>query len=279
MKTTLAKTLGILSVMLAWPCFNQPWCLAATAPAATSASPTEPVAPPKPPKPPEPPPSVPDNVNPFADEKTLPTPLKFPGALRPRIDVDVHPEDFDGMRIMFMDFKGPDFDWQFQPLADFTPAPASVAESAAFIYQPKPTVRLSWSLYAPKELLPDFTPAAMVQYLAALRAPAPKDFVLLTPFPKDAIYINPDNIRGFPAQSVKYAIVGLKDVIVFHDWFLDLNHEYLLVVSLSAPQEMMDKMEAELYRFFVRSRVIKGLGVKEEKPAPAQPAGTNTAGG
>ncbi len=224
-------------------------CALAATPATTAALP---VAARKPVEPPAPPPSVPDNVNPFADENNLPQPLKWPGAARPRIDVDVHPIQFDGLTILQMYFKGPDFEWQFDPLGEFAPTPAGSTESAAFLYQPNPVARLTFALYARGELLPEFTPAGLTQYLAAIRATAPKNFVLMTPFPKEAKFIEPDGLCGFQAQSVEYAIVTQTDVTVHYDTFLDLNHQYLLLVSLVGPQSLVEKLRPTLAEVFRR---------------------------
>ncbi len=233
------------------------------------------------PKPPEPPPSVPDKVNPFADDKNPPVPLQFPGAARPRLSVDVHSINFDGMDMMEMYVKGPDFNWQLDPLADFVPAPTNFVESTAFVYQPNPGTRLSWSLYGFTELLPSFTADAVEQYLAAVRATDPKNFILLTPIPKDAKFIQPDAICGFQAQSVEYAIVSPTSVIVYQDWFLDLHDEYILLVSLSGPQALVDKLTPTIHYFLARSRIIDGLGVKAEdtSPKPAPPASTTPSDG
>jgi hypothetical protein len=220
----------------------------------------------KPPEPPAPPPSVPDEVNPFADEHNLTQPLKWPSAARPRIDVDVHPIQFDGLTILQMYFKGPDFEWQFDPLGEFAVTPAGAAESLAFLYQPNPVARLTFTLYAKGELLSEFTPASLVQYLAAIRIVAPKSFVLLTPIAKDATFLQPDSLAGFQAQTVDYAIVTPTEVTLHHDMFLDLNHEYILIASLTGPPALVDKLKSTLHYFLARSRVMKGLGVKEDKP-------------
>jgi len=227
-----------------------------------------------PPKPPEPPASVPDAVNPFADGKVLPLPLKFPGAARPRLDVDVHQVQYDGMAILELFLMGPDFEWQFEPLPEFTPAPVAFTESLAFIYQTNSSARLAFALFGPNELLPDFTPNSLAQYLAVFRAVEPKDFVLLTPFPANAQLINSDSICGFQAQSVDYAIVSATDVTYHHDWFIDLNHQYMLLVSLTGPRALVQELTSRVHYFLARSRVMKGLGVKEVKEAPAKPAGT-----
>lgn len=243
----------------------------------SSALPVVAAARPKPPEPPVPPPSVPDEVNPFADEANLPQPLKWPSAARPRIDVSVKPIQFDGLTILQMTFNGPDFVWQFDPLADFGLTPAGAAESAAFLYQPNPVAHLTFTLYAKGELLPDFTPASLAQYLAAIRANAPRNFVLMTPFPKDAKFIQPDGLCGFQAQTVDYAICTQTDVTVHHDVFLDLNHQYILVASLTGPQALVEKLSGTLHYFLTRSRVLKGLGVKEEKPGMGGDSGDSAA--
>ncbi len=227
-----------------------------------------------PPAPPEPPPSVPADVNPFAEGKILPVPLKWPGAARPRLDVDVHQVSYDGMELMELFVTGPDFEWQFEPLPEFLPAPVGFTESMAFTYQTNSSARLAWSLYGETELLPDFTPNSLAQYLAAIRAVEPKDFVLLTPFSKNAQLINSDSICGFQAQAVDYAIVSATDVTFHHDWFIDLNHQYILLVTLSGPRALVQELTPRVHYFLARSRVLKGLGVKEEKPATAKPAGT-----
>lgn len=247
----------------------------AASPASPAASATTAAAP-KPPEPPAIPPSVPDEVNPFAKDDSQPEPLKWPSASRPGITVDVHPTQFDGLTIMEMIWKGPDFEWQFDPLSDFVPAPAGSSESLAFAYETKPEVRLSIALYRRGELLPQFNADAMVAYLAAIRAKSPKNFVLLTPIPHEAQFIQPDGLCGFQAQAVDYAIVTQSEVIIHHDLFLDLHNQYVLLAGLSGPQAMVDRLKPTIRLLFARSRLLNGLGVKEEAPRPAATGSSNT---
>lgn len=264
----------LCSICLVWPLA----LLAATpaAPASASAS-APPAAKPAPPLPPPTP--VPAEVDPFADDANLPPPLKWPSAARPRLDMSVHNIMFDGMQLTVMTVKGPDFEWQFNPLHDFIPALVSNDESLAFTYVTNPGVRLSLALFADGELLPDFTPASLAQYLACFRSPAPKNFILLTPFPKDATGIQAQAIGGFHGQVVDYAIVTETGIEMHHDFFVDLNHEYLLLVRLSGPQGLVERLAPVSQAFINNSRIMKGLGVKEEKPAPAKPASTTNADG
>lgn len=227
---------------------------------------------------PEPPPaSVPDAVNPFADPDNQPQPLKWPSGARPALSIDVHPIQFDGLELTVMIMKGPDFEWQFNPLSNFVPAPTNSAESLAFIYEPRPVARVSFALFGREELLPDFTPASLVQYLASVRGSNAKNFILLTAFPKDAEAIQADGLCGFKSESVDYAIVNNGEVTYHHDWLIDLHNEHQLLVSLTAPKALMEQLKPQVNAFLNNSRVLKGLGVKEtSKPAGMQANPPNT---
>jgi hypothetical protein len=216
--------------------------------------------------------SVPDNVNPFAGQ-TKPAPLKLPAPIP--LSIDIKPATFDGLATLQMFVNGPDFNWMFDPLDDWILAPVGVGESAALIYKLKPEIRLSLTLY-PAELMPDLTPAQITQYLAAVREPNPDDFVLLSPIPPGAGNLEITYFSSFRGQGVAYAIVGA-NVLIHHQWFVDLNHEYVLVVDLACPQALLDRLDPQVRFTLGRSRVLKGLGVDETKtPALAPPADSGT---
>lgn len=226
------------------------------------------VAAPAPPPPEVPPPSVPDNVNPFADENNLPKPLKLPAGIPLRLNVDVHPENFDGLTVMQMVFNGPNFEWVFDPLSDWTLAPTSSAESVAFIYEANPKARLALTLYAAKDFIPEITTPYIIQYLAAVRDSAPQSFVLLTPIAKGTTNIGSTYFANFGGQGVAYAMTS-PAVSIHHLWFVDLNHEYLLLIDLMAPSTLIDKLDAQVRFTLGRSKVRKGLGSNQPPAAPA----------
>lgn len=242
---------------------------ASTAPAQTAA--------PARPAPEVPPASVADAVNPFADDKNLPTPIKWPTSGRPRINVDIHPELFDGLTVLVTDMNGPDFAWQFESLDDWMLTPPGYGESAAFVFRPQPKVRLSFVLFGPGELLPSFSADGITHYLAAIRAVEPKQFVLLTPISNNTKLLSPESFAGFQAQSVDYAIVST-DIVMHHEWFLDLNGQYVLQVALAGPSALVDKVLPSIKFFLNRSTVRKGLNTRPPSPTtPAAPAATASA--
>jgi hypothetical protein len=241
---------------------------AATAPAAGAA--TAPKAVPF--VPPVPPPSVPDKVNPFADDRNLPEPLKMPGNPTERMTADIHPENFDGLTVPILLLQGPDFEWAFDSFADWTMAPAGYGESVAFVYQFEPSARVSLGLYGPKDLFSELNPKQITQYLAEIRSHDPKGFVLLTAIPPDADSIGSANFGGFSGESVEYATVLPTVVMMHHDWFVDMNQRYLLLIRLSAPAAFMTRLEKDINADLNHGKVRKGFGVKEA--APAAPAAT-----
>ncbi|HTB64540.1 MAG TPA: hypothetical protein VK737_13230 [Opitutales bacterium] len=238
---------------------------AANNPASAKAPATPPVAPPV---------SVPDNVNPFADKTQLPPSLNLPAPTP--LSVDIHSEVFDGMPTMRMFIKGPDFEWMFDLLDDWSTVPAGAGESAAFIFtRDNPQARLSLSLYA-SSVMPEVNSTAITQYLAAVRASDPDSFVLLTPFAKDSDILPVTYFSSYRSEGANYAIVTSK-VVMHHQWFVDLNHQYVLVMDLVCPPSLMDRLDGQVRFTLGRSRVRKGLGTEEPKPAPAPAVDTGTA--
>jgi hypothetical protein len=217
---------------------------------------------------------LPDKVNPFADEKNLPDPLKMPGNPTAQMTADIHPEHLDGVTVPIMSLQGPDFEWAFDAFADWSLAPAAYGESVAFVYQFDPTARVSLGLYGPKDVFSELNPKQITQYLAEIRSHDPKGFVLLTPIPPDADSIGSANFGGFSGESVEYATVLPTVVILHHDWFVNLKDQYLLLIRLSAPAALMARLEKDISSDLAHSKIRKGFGVKEVKPAPAAPATT-----
>ena len=240
---------------------------AAPAKTARAASP----AAPKPPPPDPLPPSVPDAVNPFADPKTAPVPLRSSG-VPASLGVDVQIENFDGFNVMKLLMNGPDFEWVTDPLDDWLLAPAAADESVAFVYKNQTKARVSLTLYSGQGLMPDINRDTIGQYLAAVRAPAPDSFALLTPFPKgDNEVLNPIRLSGFMAQGFAYAIAN-PTVLIYHVWIADFNHQYQLVVKLASPPALVDRFDMQVRTIFGQGYIRKGLGVKAREPA-ASPAG------
>jgi hypothetical protein len=218
---------------------------------------------PAPPLPPKLDPSVPDNVNPFADKNNLPTPLPPPLSVPKILAVDTHPTMFDGLPVMQMTLSGPNFAWVTQPMDDWITAPTGAGESLAYVYEFNPKVRASLALYGPQELLPDMNAAALVQYLAAIRAAVdPENFSLLTPVPPNTMYLNPTGYFSFPAQSVDYETIFGTELTMHHDIFVNLHDEYQLQICLTGPPTLVRKLEAQVNLFLVRGNVLNGLGVQ-----------------
>ncbi len=217
---------------------------------------------------------VPDNVNPFAD-KVKPTPLKIPAPAA--LKVDIHYESFDGLLPLQMFISGPDFYWMFDTLDDWTVAPIGFSESAAFVYDTNPQARLSLALYK-ADFMPEITPDVIAQYLAAVRDPNPAAFVLLSPIPKDAGSLDVAYFSNFRGQSAAYALVSTT-VVYHHQWFVDLNHQYVLVIDLAAPQALIGRLDSQVRFTLGRSKVLKGLGADAPKAPPAPANGSGTAPG
>jgi len=240
----------------------------APTPAATAAS-SQPTAPAKAPLViPDP---VPDNVNPFTD-KVLPVPLKIPAPLAMKVEIRV--DTFDGINPLEMYISGPDFNWMFDPLDDWTVAPTGFSESVAFVYDTNTRVRLSLTLYK-ADFMPEITPEAITQYLAAVREPNPAAFVLLTAIPKEAGSLDVTYFSNFRGQGVAYALVG-STVVFHHQWFVDLNHQYVLVIDLACPQALVSRLDSQVRFTLGRSKILKGLGTEQPKPQPAPAPGSGT---
>ncbi len=216
--------------------------------------------------------SVPDNVNPFAGP-VKPVPLKVPAPLT--LNVDIKHATFDGFTTMQMFVSGPDFNWMFDPLDDWILAPVGYGESVALVYKLKPEARLSLTLY-PADLMPGLTLAEITQYLATVREPNPDGFILLSPIPQGGGNLEVTYFSSFRGQGVAYALVG-STVLIHHQWFVDLNKEYVLVIDLACPPALLDRLDPQVRFTLGRSRVLKGLGMDEPKtPAPAPPADSGT---
>jgi len=241
---------------------------ASTMPAPAPAASTQP----KPPPPDPLPDSVPADVNPFADAKNIPTPRR-PTGTPTTLNVDQQTENFDGFYVAKLLFNGPDFTWVTDPLVDWVIAPAGADESAAFVYEFQTKARLSLALYKGKELMPEINRENIIQYLAAVRAEDPKNFALLTPFPKDVTdLLNPTRFSGFIGQGFNYAVAN-PYVYIYHVWILDLNHQYQLMIKLTSPPSLVDRLDAQIRFTLGRGTIRKGLGVDQPKPA----AGSGTA--
>jgi hypothetical protein len=216
--------------------------------------------------------SVPDAVNPFADPKSPPRPVP-PAGTPLSLNVDEETENFDGFYVAKLLFNGPDFTWVTDPLTDWIIAPAGGDESAAFVYQLQTKARLSFALYKGKELMPEINRDNIIQYLAFVRAEDPKNFALLTPFPKDVTEpLNPTRFSGFMGQGFNYAVAN-PYVFVYHVWILDLNHQYQLMIKLVSPAALVDRLDAQIRFTLGRGAIRKGLGMESPKPA----AGSGTA--
>lgn len=242
---------------------------AATTAVTPTASAKAPATPPIPP--PDP---VPDDVNPFADEENLPKPLETINITCTPMSVDTHTIQFDGMQVLTSFVEGPDFEWEFDPLDDWTLAPKGFGESFAFVYAKAPAARLSFSLYGEKEFMPDISPSSITQYLAAVREDDPKGFILTTPIPKGAPNLPMFRIIRYGGQGVTYATTS-PVLLLHHDIFFDLNGQYQLVVKLTSPPALMNRLEAQLWFTFGRGAARKGLDVAPATaPAEAPPAST-----
>jgi hypothetical protein len=216
---------------------------------------------------------VPDDVNPFVDEKNAPQPLKVPG-LPEALGVNVNVEQFDGFTVGKLVFSGPDFEWVTDPLKEWIIAPASFDESAAFVYRNPPVARLSLTLYKGNSLMPEITQDTISQYLAMVRADNPKGFILLTPLHKGSTdALSPTRFSGFTGQGFSYAMTT-PTPLVYHVWIADMNHQYQLVIKLSAQPTLMDMLDPQIRMTLGRGYIRKGLGTDQPSPAPAPATGT-----
>jgi len=190
------------------------------------------------------------------------------------MNADMRALQFDGTSIQTFFVEGPDFEWQFDSLDDWIQAPKSFDESFALVYAKDPAARLSFCLYNGKDFMPDLTPASIIQYLAAVRQDNPKEFILTTPLTKDMLSLPGTHFAGFSGQGVTYATT-LPTLMLHHDWFLDLNGQYQLVVKLASPPALLSRLEPQLSFIFNRGATRKGLGVNHPPaPSPAPPTGT-----
>jgi hypothetical protein len=222
--------------------------------------------------PPIPPPdSVPDAVNPFADEKNLPKALATMGIGCTAMNADMHVIQFDGVGAYIFSVEGPDFELQFEPLEDWIIAPKSYDESFAFVYSKVTDARLSFCLYGPKEFLPDLKPTSIVQYLEAIREDDPKNFILTTPIPPGIPALAGNHFANYNGQGVTYATTS-PVLRLHHDWFVDLNGQYLLVIKLTSPPGLISRLENQILTIFNRGVATKGLGIVP--PSEAPPADT-----
>jgi hypothetical protein len=222
-----------------------------------------------------PPPSVPDDVNPFADQKNPPKPLEFSGPSY-NLDVEVYPdpETSDGASLPRMFISGPDFKWVMAPFNDWIIATRGYGESAAFVYQLDPRCRLSLALYDPKALFTAVTPANIAQYLAAMRAPDPDGFILLTPIPKNADALDGARFAGYTGQCATYA-EALPNVIMAHRlWFVNMDGHYIFVATLTCPMVRLNMLDGQVTGLFGNSDIRRGPGWPSPAapPAPAKPA-------
>jgi len=186
------------------------------------------------------------------------------------LTAEKHTIEFDGFNIAKFTLHGPDFDWSFDQLEDWLPAPTSPIESLALVFSANTTARVSFSLYKVGAFMPDLSAKSIIGYLSSQGGNVPKAFSLQTPIPPDAGNINPAVMAGMPLQSVDYQTL-LNGVLLDHrDWFVDLRGKYLLVVRLACPPRFMNKLQQQVQFFLLRSNVDKGLGVTEAPP-PAPP--------
>jgi hypothetical protein len=206
--------------------------------------------------------------NPFADEQNLPTPLKLPSAAPAPMTVETEAIPFDGGMVLVMLLNGPDFQWSIDPLLDWVVAPKGGGESLALVHRDKPAVRLSLRLYKAKELVPNFDGPTLEQYLAAIRLLGPKTFELFSPFPPQDP--NPDHASfgGFDAVKLNYGFAngttdskGKPALMEYWDYLVNLHDEYVLLVQLSGPADLVEWAKPQIEFAFGRGRVMKGLGV------------------
>lgn len=257
--------LGAVAMLAGW-CAHAP---GQTAPAASTALPA----------------GAPDRANPFVvdDPKKLPLPLPPPAGGPLKLDCDIHVIDFDGVTSLEMTFVGPDFEWDVEPLTEWSRAPAGVGESVAFVSNDNPLVRLSFTLYKPQDLLPALDATSAIRYLAAIRQTNPKAFVLVSPIAPGDDQVNSTNFHSCDSERVDYyfapASGKVKDVIEHSDYFINLHGYYMLLMRFSGPPEWLEQLRPALEFHLRRSARKKGLGVgaPEEAPVPAAPAASPVA--
>ncbi len=229
---------------------------------------------------------APDAANPFLlDEKSRPVPLVWPSSPRPKIETGIHFISFDGVGTLEMNISGPDFEITIEPLVDWMPAPPSALESVALVYRVNTQLRLGFTLFGPKEFLPNLQAPALARYLALMRESNPKAFVLITPFPPEADAVNGIGFGQFSGAYVDYETVQGdpkdRNAITGHrDYFMDLHGYYTLLIRLSGPAALVEKVKPELQLHFARNSLKRGLGLKSaddakpaaEAPPPSTPA-------
>jgi hypothetical protein len=226
---------------------------------------------------------APDRANPFVvdDAKKLPVPLPPPAGGPQKLDCDIHIIDFDGVTSLEMTFIGPDFEWDVEPLTEWSRAPAGAGETVAFVSNDNPLVRLSFTLYKPHDLLPALDATSVIRYLAAIRQTNPKAFVLMSAIAPGDDQVNSMNFHSCDSERVDYyfkpASGKLKDVIEHNDYFIDLHGYYMLVMRLSGPPGWLEQLRPALEFHLRRSARKKGLGLGEtpaetSPTAPAAPA-------
>jgi len=202
---------------------------------------------------------VPDNVNPFADQQHPPQPLNIPSQTVP-LRIDIIKENFDGVTVLKMLINGPDFVWATDYLNNWRPVPPAFGESAAFVFETQPKTRLSLSLFKGRELMPEITANTLIQYLAAMRAPAPGSFALLSALTRDdPNLVNPVRFSGFIGQSVAYSLAWPSGLI-YHVWIVDLNHRYQLVIKLASSPALLDRLDQQVRDTLGRGNIRSGLG-------------------
>jgi hypothetical protein len=194
---------------------------------------------------------------------------------------DVHRVQFDGVNAPEETFTGPDFQWDVDPLYDWSFTSPEAGEEVALICNETPLVRLSFTLYHPGDLLPTIDAPSIVRYLAGIRSQSPKTFVLVTPIGPNDTQVNSVSFHGAPGQWVAYYNIPpsgkLKDVVEHIDYFVDLYGYYQMLIQLTG---WLAQLQPPLQFNLRRSAIKSGLGLPPAPTTTSAPAtpGANPSG-